>query len=236
MKFRLLVPTVLACLAGGLAAAQEAAPAKPQEKPIPAAATIAKGKLKTDLTLIVTGLTADNAAQVKTALEGMKRDSFDCSGCKAKFAKSGDCPACKMPLAASKETVLGLVTTHPDKHQIVLQTKEGMELRLSSLERTLLASTIKIDDKKLMLPGSFTLLVSGALTADLAQKIETALADAKLLQSGHAEVTPMGVRIHAIAKATATDLAHIREVVTKAGPAFKITDVIWNDWNLPAAG
>jgi len=237
MKFNRFVPAVLVLLsAGALASAQKETPLKPEAKPIPAAAPIVKSKLKSDLTLTVTGLTEENAAQVKTALEGMKGDLHACSGCKAEFAKAGDCPKCKMPLTASKEAILGVVTTDVAKNQIVLQTKEGMELRLSALERALTADAIKIDDKKLMLPGSATLFVSGATTAAQATTIQTALTEAKVFQSGRAEATPMGVKVHVVANATAPNLAQIREVVTKAGPSFKVTDVIWNEWILAAAG
>lgn len=237
MKFNQFVPFALVLLsAGGLATAQKETPQKPEAKPIPAASPIVKSKVKSDLTLSVTGLTAENAVQVKTALEGMKGDLYACGGCKAEFAKAGDCPKCKMPLTVSKEAILGTVTTDPAKNQIVLQTKEGMELKLSALERALQADAVKIDDKKLMLPGNATLVISGATTAEQATTIQTALTEAKLFQSGHAEATPMGVRVHVVADATAPNLARIREVVTKAGPSFKVTDVIWNDWSPAAAG
>jgi len=237
MKPTLWIHVALALLtAGTLTAAQKEAAPKQEVKPVPAAAPIVKPMVKRDLTLPVVGLTVENATKAKTALEGLQVELFACAECKAQFAKTGDCPKCKKPLTASKEPVLGMVTPDPAKGQVMLQTKEGMELKLSTLERALQVDAIKIDDGKLTLPGNATLLVSGATTPEQATSIQAALIESKLFQSVHAQATPLGVRIHVVASATPPTLARTREVVTKTMASFKLTDVIWNDWTIPAAG
>lgn len=235
MKPALLIPVALALLTGTLASQKEAAP-KQEVKPVPAAAPLVMAQAKCDLTLPVVGLTADNAAKSKATLEAMQVELFACAECKAEFAKAGDCPKCKKPLTASKMAVLGMVTTDVARGLIKVQTKEGMELQLSKLERTLRADALTIDDAKLMIPGHATLLVSGATTPEQAASIQAALIDAKLFQSVQAQATPAGVRIHVSAGTTPPTLARTREVVTKVMASFKLGDVIWNDWMVPAAG
>lgn len=236
MKVLLLTPLALALLsAGGFVQQKEGVP-KQEPKAVPAAAALVKPATKCDLMLPVTGLTVENAAKVKTALEGLKEDLYRCADCKTDFLRAGDCPKCKKPVTATKMAVLGTITTDPTKGQIALQTKEGMMLKLSSLERVLLPEMLKIDEAKLMLAGTATLVVGGTVPADQGKALQAALNEAKLFQTAMVKTTPAGLRIHVAAGTTAPTLTRTREVVGKVDATFKITDVIWNEWTPPAAG
>ena len=233
----LSVPLAFVLLASGsLAFQQKEGVPKQEAKPVAAATPLVKSKAKCDLMLPVMGLTADNATKVKTALEGLKEDLYACPECKAEFLKTGDCPKCKKPVTATKVAVLGMVATDPAKGQVSLQTKEGMMLRLSALERVLQGETLKIDEAKFMLAGQATLLVGGALTADQTKALQDALNEAKLFQTVLVKATPTGARIHVVAGTTAPTLARTREVVGKVNATFKVTDVIWSDWTPMPAG
>jgi len=230
MKTPFLLATVLSVLASsGLALPQDTTPRKQQAEPIPAVMPLVRTSAQCELTLPVTGLTADNMAKVKTALEGLKAEFYRCAECKSDFAKAGECPKCKKALTESKEVVLGAITPDATKGQLTVRTKPGMELRLSALERALKAESVHVDSSKLMLPCPATLVVAGATTQEQARGVEKALDDAKLFQSAQARSGAREVRVH-VTGSMAPTLGGVRAALTEANPMLQVTDVIWNDW------
>lgn len=237
MKRALLLPALLVVLGtGAVASAQKETAGKQEVKAVPAAAPLVRTKVKCDLMLPVVGLTQDNAMKTEKTLEGLKEDLYTCKACEVEYARAGECPSCHKPLTVMHEPVLGMVTTDAAKSQLRLQTREGMELKLSTIERALQAESIRVDTGKLMIPGHATLVVSGASTAEQATKLQKALLETKLFQSVEAEATPLAARIRVIANPTAPTLETVREHVKQVAPTFQLTDVIWNDWSVPATG
>lgn len=236
MKSSFLFPAALALLASGtLALPWQKTTASQEGKPVPAAAPLMRSQVPCELTLPVTGMTAENTARVKSVLEAMKVDLYRCNECKADFAKSGECPKCKKPLTERKEVVLGTVTPDATKGLIMLRSREGMEMKLSMLEKNLEPEAVRVDVAKLELKGPMTLVIADAVTAEQALSIEKAMKEGKLFQTIEAEATPHGVLVH-VTGAMAPTLGHVREVVAKVNGAFKVKDVIWNDWSPRFAG
>lgn len=245
MKLSSLLKTSLAVLlVTGISSAQTVRPKgqKPavqaraqqqqkQAKPIPASAPLKRSKVEARLSLPVMGLTAENAEQIKSSLSALKVQVYDCDQCKAKFAKAGDCPSCKVPLTAADEVVLKSISLDPTKHEIVVTTEPGMELRLAQVEHALRSKDVKIDGSKLMLSGDATLHVSGASSAEQAQAIQAALVESKLFKGVRAMAHGNGIMIRVMAAATPPTRAQVQDVLTKANAEYKLRNVIWNDWN-----
>jgi hypothetical protein len=235
MKHTRIASIALAMAAvGSLATAQSEGRYKQDVKPVPASASamkpIQKSATSVDLVLPVQGLTEENVSEVKGSLEKLSVNLYECSGCKSEFAKPGDCPACKKELTDSKQMLFSSVTTAADNGTIALASKPGMQVKLSEIERTLATHAVRIDRDKMTIPGKATLVVSGATTADQAKSIQSALDEAKLFQRAHAQAEENRTLIHVNASTTAPERAKVDRALTKAGPSFKITDVIWNDW------
>jgi hypothetical protein len=208
-------------------------PPKQEVKPVPAAAPTAKPTAKVDLELPVTGLTQENAPKLKTALEGLQANVYMCAACKTESDKAGNCPGCKSPLVASKMPVFGRVSPAADLSKISVQTKEGMQLKLSEIERALTASSAKLDAAKMTIPGTATLIVASATTAEQATAIQKALEESKLFSRVHAKVDEATKKttVEVVAGPTAPTRAKVDEALAKAAATNKIEDVIWNDWS-----
>jgi hypothetical protein len=234
MKLTKLTSVTLAVLTlGSIAVAQNGTEPKKQEpaapaKVIPAATRLTR--VKADLVIPVTGLTADNAAKLKTTLEGLKSPIYSCAACSEHFAVAGSCPACQASLKEESKAVFSLVTVTPDQSSIKFQTNEGMQVRSSELERTLKASSIMIDNQKLAIPGRATLYVASATTDEQASAIQKALQDGKQFQRVATAIDPTTkqARIYVTAGATAPTRGAIDGVLAKVNPSYKITEVIWN--------
>jgi len=236
MRTPFLLATAWTVLASGaLARAQDTPPRKQQAEPIHAVMPLVRTGVQCELTLPVAGLTADNVAKVKTALENLKVELYRCAGCKADFTNPGECPKCKKTLTENEEVVLGLITPDAAKEQLMIRTKPGMELRLSALERALKAESVHVDTAKLTLPCPATLVIAGANTKEHAQALETTLDDAKLFQSLETRIGTHDARVH-VQGTKAPTLGRVREVLAKANAMFLITDVIWNDWSPTFSG
>ncbi len=239
MKFgRFMSVAVILASSYTLAAAQTGTPPKQGEtpkqeaKPVPAAAPTAKPSAKVDLDLPVQGLTQENAPKVKSTLEGLQASVFICSGCKAQSDKTGTCTACKTPLQPTKLPLFGRVSPAADLSKISIQTHEGMQLKLSEIERALTASAVKLDAQKMTIPGTATFVVGTATTAEQATAVQKALEESKLFQRVHAKVdeTSKKTTVEVVAGATPPTRAKVDEALAKAGATYKLEDVIWNDW------
>jgi hypothetical protein len=206
---------------------------KQDAKPVPAAAPTAKPTVKVDLELPIQGLTQENAPKLKTALEGLQTEVYTCAGCKAEAAKAGNCPACKTPMVASKKPLFARVSPAADLSKISVQSHEGMQLKLSEIERALAASSVKLDAQKMTIPGNATLIIASATTAEQATAIQKALEESKLFQRVHATVdeSTKKTAVEVVSGPTAPTRAKVDEAIAKAGATNKIEDVIWNDWS-----
>ena len=211
-------------------------PAKQGEaKPVPAAAPISKSTAKVEIAIPVQGLTQENAAKAKTALEGLQASVYACPGCKAEFEKAGNCTACKTALQPLKAPILARVAPAADNTAITVQTNEGMQIKLSEIERALATDSIKIDKTKMSIPGQATLVVSGATSAEQATAVQKALDESKLFQRVNAKVDESSKKlmIHVAAASTPATRAKLEEALAKAGGTYKLEDVVWNSWSAP---
>jgi hypothetical protein len=209
-------------------------PAKQGEaKPVPAAAPISKSANKVEIAVPVQGLTQENASKVKGDLEKLEASVYACGACKAEYEKAGDC--CKAALKPVKAPILARVAPAADNTAITVQTNEGMQLKLSEIERALSANSVKIDKTKMTIPSQATLVVSGATSAEQGTAIQKALDESKAFQRVNVKVDDASKRamIHVTAAATPATRAKLEEALAKAGGSYKLEDVIWNSWSAP---
>jgi len=229
---KLLSVTLVLVASSSLALARQ----DEKAKPVPASAPIVLSKVKLELAVPVQGLTKDNAAKVEESLEAMEVVLYECSGCQAMFPKAGSCPTCTTALQVESHPILDSVTVSPDDGKVTLHTHEGMQLRLSDIERALGAASVKIDGGKLNITGNATLVVAGVANADQAKAIQKALEDSKLFQKVSA--TPQGGvgMVEVTAGATGSTRARVEECLAKVAAAHKLQDVVWNSWSISKAG
>jgi len=242
MKFGKVKQIALALVvSSGFVAAQTSNPPKQETppkqeekaKPVPAASPVVMSKAKAEVEVPVTGLTAENAPKVETALEGLQVKLYDCAGCKAHFEKEGSCPVCKTGLQVASQPVIEQATVAADQGKIKIVTKEGMQLRLSDIERALGANSVKIDNSKMTIPGNAVIVVAGVGNDEQAKAIQKSLEDSKLFQ--RVKVTPAtdGTGLVEVTAGTAaTSRAKVEESIAKVAPAHKVQDVIWNCWHV----
>jgi hypothetical protein len=234
MKLSTLTNVALVLLTlGPLAQAQTGTEPKKQE-PQPAAKVIPASmrltKVKADLAIPATGLTAENAAKLKTNLEALNTHIYSCAACSERFAMAGTCPGCQGNLKEENKPIFSQVTVTPEQSTVKFQTNEGMQVRLSDIERAFKASGASIDNQKLTIGGNATLYVAGATSDEAATTIQKALQEGKLFQRASAAIDPLNkqTRISVSAGSTAPSRASIDGVLAKIDPNYKVTEVIWN--------
>jgi hypothetical protein len=211
---------------------------KPEARPVPAAAPIEKSDVQVEVAVPVTGLTEENAAKVESALEGLKATLYTCAGCKGEFAKAGACPACKSGLTSKTEPVIEQVTVAADQGKVTVKTHEGMQLKLSEIERALATSGVKVDDQKMNITGDATIVVAGVTNAEQAKAVGKALEESKLFQRVAAPSSaPAGQQgmIQVSAGSTGASRAKVNEAIAKVAPTHKVQDVVWNSWEKTGA-
>ncbi len=224
--------TSLALLSlGAFASAQtgEEPKQQPATRTIPTSMRLTR--TKADLSVPVTGLTADNAAKVKTALEGLNTHVYSCAACSERYAMAGNCPGCLAGLKDESKPIFSQVTVTPDQGLIKFQTHEGIPVRYSDIDRALKANSITVDSSKLQIGGQqLAIFVSGATTDEHAKAIQTSLEEAKLFQRVNTTIDPAtkNARISVVSSATPPTRAAIDSALAKAGANYKITDVVWN--------
>ena len=199
---------------------------KPQEaKPQDAGSKAEPG---VPLTFTVTGLSATNTTQVSDSLKALTKESYACEMCKHEQAAAGKCPGCKGDLMAKKQPLFRTVTPSAEASTVVLVPNPSANVHLTEIEKTLEKSSVKIDTSKLTIPGKAQLVFKGA-SADLAPKIEKALADAKLFQTAKAshDATSNEVRVAVNASATAPTRARLIAALEAAGVKTELTDIVW---------
>jgi hypothetical protein len=234
MKLSTLTNVALVVMTlGPLAQAQTGTEPKKQEpqataKTIPASMRLTK--VKADLTIPATGVTAENAAKLKTSLEALNSHIYSCAACSERFSIAGTCPGCQANLKEESKPIFSQVTVAPDSGAVKFQTNEGMQVRLSDIERAFKAGGASIDNQKLTIGGNATLYVAGATSDEAAANIQKALQEGKLFQRASAAIDPLNkqARIFVSAGSTAPSRANIDAALAKVDANYKITEVIWN--------
>lgn len=212
-------------LSAPLLAAQDKRATDKPAKAVPAAAAAQQ-----KVSLPVTGLTADNAEKVQTALAALAHTAWTCPGCKATQDARGQCAACKVDLVSESHKSLGSVKADAAGGTISAVLNPGTRLKLSEVERALGGASVKLEGAKLTVIGNTQLLVQGPGTAEAAQKFEQGLKSARLFESveieHEADSRDYVVTTRAGADAP-THAALVSAIARAGGEGFKLVDVIW---------
>jgi hypothetical protein len=204
-----------------------AAPATPATPASPSAAPRVQSGDSTSVA--VTGLTKDNSAATKTALEGLSHTVWRCPACNLTEAAKGTCAMCKEELVSEKSATLQNVKLDADKGTIAFALAPGQTVRLTEIEAVLTPEKISIPKDKLTLSPSSTLVVSGVSTEEAIKKLETELKNAKMFDSVACRLTGSGKPAEVTVKNGNTSLtrAKVEEAISKASPEFKLVDIVW---------
>jgi len=213
-----------------LLAAQDKGTTKPAQEREAVKATPASAAVQAKVSLPVTGLTADNAEKVHSALAAVSHTAWTCPDCKMSQDAKGQCAHCKVDLVSETHKCLSDVKADAAAGTISAVLNPGAQLKLSEVERALGSASVKLDGAKLAVGGQTQLLVQGPGTPEAAKKFEEGLKTAKLFESMEIEHKP-DTRDYVIttrAGANAPTHAALASAITRAGgEGFKLVDVIW---------
>ena len=207
--------------------AQQAKPASTPAAP-PASTRPTNDPAVEKIMLHVTGLTKDNQTAVRDALNGLGREMYVCPTCKHEETAAGKCPTCKVELQSKKVPSFETVTVALDTSSITLVPAPNRQARLSHVEQALKRSSVQVDESRLALPGSSTLILEKG-TADGVPVIEKALKASKLFEDVQArfdaprEEIDVQVRAGALPPTRTAVAKAIEATTTKA----RLADVVW---------
>jgi hypothetical protein len=209
-----------------------AAPAKPATPATPAAPAAQKSSTAAtgDTTVVaVTGLSKENSASARTALEGITHSVWRCPDCGMSQTEKGTCSMCNKELVAEKSPSLRNVTLDADKGTVTFALAPGQSVRLTEIESALTAQKVSIPRDKLTIASSSTLVVSGVSSEESAKKLETELKNSKLFDSVNTRLVGTGKPAELTVKGGTTPAtrAKVEEALAKAGPDFKLVDIMW---------
>jgi hypothetical protein len=226
LKHSMLLAAAFA-LAPAISIAQEGT-AKPtgQDKPaaVPAPAT-ATTTAPVEVTVPVVGLTNENSAKAKEALEGLTTKAYVCAPCHETQGKAGNCSHCKAPLAAKELKPIGNVMPAADKGTVAFKVSNA-RVSLSQIETALQKNSLKIDREKLQFRGPVVIAVNGAKDP---AAVEQALKDSKLFSTVEANLCEDTNQVHVWVQpgSSAATLATITAALEKQPQGWKVSDVIW---------
>lgn len=177
----------------------------------------------------VTGLTKENTAATKLALEGVSHQIWRCPACNMTQSEKGTCSMCKKELVSEKSTALRNIVLDETKGTIGFALAPGQSVRLSEIEAALTPWKVSIPHDKQTIGSSSTLLVNGVSSEDSVKKLEAELKSSKLFDSVTARLMGTGKPAELTVKGGTTPAtrAKVEEALTKAGPDFKLVDIMW---------
>jgi hypothetical protein len=195
---------------------------KPAAVPAPATATTAP----VEVTVPVVGLTAENSAKAKEALEGVTTKAYVCAPCHETRAKAGNCSHCKAPLAAKELKPIGNVMPAADKGTVAFKVQNNARVSLAQIETALQKGSLKVDREKLQFRGPVVIAVGGAKDA---AAVEQALKDSKLFTSVEANLDADTNQVHVWVQpsSSAATLATVAAALEKQPHGWKVSDLIW---------
>jgi hypothetical protein len=222
-----LTPTLAAlALLAPLALAQD----KPAEtRPMPADKPAAHATQPGTLHIPVSGLTAENADKLQTALASATNTVYVCEGCKHVDAATGAC--CGKDMKAETGTAFANVHVDSKASTIDFSVPANRALRLSDLEKTLKANSVTIQSDKLQIGTDATVLVKGVTDAAAGDAVEKAITDAKLAEQAEVVTSPNAKEARlTIRKSgmTAATQAKLKEAIAKANSSYTVADIIWS--------
>ena len=228
---RILTPSLAAIvLLAPLALAQEKpAPDKPaQTKPMPAEKHSEHNAMGSTLHVPVSGLTAENAEKVKTALTSATNTVYVCEHCKQMDSETGMC--CGKDRKAETGTAFADVHVDAKTSMIDFSVPANRALRLSDVEKTLKANNVTILSDKLQIGSDATVLVKGVTDAAGGDAVKKALTDAKLAETADVVTSPNSKEAKlTIRKSgmTAATQSKLKEAIAKANASYSVADIVW---------
>jgi len=224
-----MVLLAVAAAATQVSAQASGKPATPAASGAYAAPAPAAPKVEpSQILLHVTGLTKDNQGAVKESLNGLGPQMYVCPTCKHEQTAPGKCTTCKVDLQAQKRHEFSNVALMPETSTIALTPAQHSAAKLSEIENALARNSVKVDESRLAIAGSAT-LVLGDGTADSATVIEKALRDAKLFDEVRArfDAPKSEIVVQVRAGATAPMRSAVVKAIEGANTKARLADVVW---------
>jgi hypothetical protein len=222
----LLAALVAAPALAGVQGDTKPPPAKPQVDKEAKPASMTK-PASMELSLPVTGLTKENAAQVQTALKGLTATVYECPQCDATMAKSGECSHCKVALVQKTQPMFETTTPAAEKSTLTVNVAGGQTVRLSQIEGALRQSSVQVDRKALKIQGRVALVFRGAASKDQATKLQEAAVAAKMTDA-KATYEPDTKEIHVRLNSGSATWENATALGSKVEPPVTLADVQWS--------
>jgi hypothetical protein len=227
-QFRSLAVAAAVVLAAPLLTAQEGVKPKQEGAKNPVAAQPAAATVQAPVNLQLSGLAKENVEKVQTALAGLSRKAWMCTECKSVHADKGKCD-CGKELVSETVHQLGNIKLDPATGAASFMVTDGMDVKLSELERALAATPAKVDAEKMLLAGNLVLYVEGPPSAEAAKKLEDSMKTLKGLESlgMRHENESRDYQVTARASGKGVPRTDVVKTVQGAGEGFKLKDVAW---------
>lgn len=209
---------------------------KPEAKPAASAqAEPAKAAAATsEITVPVTGLTADGASKVQEALTEMSAQVWTCKGCHVEERAAGTCGDCGGDLARERLPVLDKVQVAADAGTLRFALRPNRMLSLSDLDVALRKSAVAVDGSRMLLPGTSTLVLTG-LTDKQIGEMEKALVDSRMFSTarGTYDGQTKEVRIRATAAQAAPTRAAVQLMIEQSTLHPRLSDIVLGGQGAP---
>ncbi len=177
------------------------------------------------LSIPLSGLTKDNASEVKAAIEKISHTSYKCSSCNTTKKEKGQC--CNMEMKAEQHTVAANVVTQPDGETISLTINEGERLSLSEIERALGASGASVERNEIPIANFVQLTFKGPKNKEDARRLEESLSDIFKTFDFEFDEDSKNVLVLSTTEAQDATYGKVAQVLEKADGTPRLTDVTW---------
>jgi len=191
-----------------------------------AASAGARAQERLELTLHVTGLSAENAESVHTRLTALTRSLYTCEACHVHQAQAGKCPHCASELKSTRKPEFTNVRPTAADGTLQLGLPAAVPTRLSEIERALKDVALTLDAAQMPIPGPAQLVLAGGKAGDVAT-IDKLLQEARLYASVHAAWDAAGSEIHV--QVAPGSMVPTRGKIdgALAGASVHVRDVVW---------
>ena len=200
-----------------------------QTKPAPAPSEKpAQPSMTSTLHVPVSGLTAENAEKVKTALASATNTVYVCDMCKKVDAETGMC--CGKDRTAETGTAFADVNVDSKTSMVSFSVPANRAVKLSDVEKTLKSNGVSVLPDKLQIGSDATVLVKGVTDAAGGDAVKKALTEAKLAEQADVVTSPNSKEAKlTIRKSgmTAATQSKLKEAITKANSSYSVADVVW---------
>ena len=177
----------------------------------------------------VIGLTKDNVEAVQRGLTSLTSQVYVCKGCGREYPKAGTCPQDKLELSPEKRQIFREVQPNLEQSNIRVKPESNATLRLSDIERALLAQSVRVEIGRFPVRGKATLVIRGGTGEDVAP-IEKALEGSKAFEEVRVDFDPATSEILATVRSAAAKqqtMADLAAALKSTGSRVRLSDVVW---------